>query len=182
MVLSEIVYVLDSNPWINGPQHNFTFLPGSMYLLISCFGKTGCNGLSHWVVVFAIERGLHVVISVTLWGTAIQTFGLCNKYLRKLALAWVYLASLSEISAVVLGSTVSCQKGRTEQKCSSCTGTRSDRKWPETRYASKGCPQWPIFFPSKALRSHLFMNWNMDWSLMKSITPPQQYHHSGTKP
>lgn len=145
MVLIEIVYVADSNPWINGPQYNFTFLPESMYLSISCFGKTGCNELSHLVVVFAVERGSHVVISVTLWDTAIQTFGHCNKYLRKLALAWVYLASPSEISAVVPGSTVSCQKGMTEQKCSSCTGTRSDRKWPETRYASKGCPQWPIF-------------------------------------
>lgn len=60
--------------------------------------KQAANGLSHLVVVFAAEKGLHVIVSITFWRVAVQTSGHRNKYLRKLTQARVYLAFISEIS------------------------------------------------------------------------------------
>lgn len=140
--LSEKVYMPDRNPWINGPQHNFTFVPGIYALLHSLIWQCSLiwkNRLpADWA--FAAGKGLHVV-------KALHFGGWLFRFLVTVTNTWENLHKLGRIGLMVLGSSASCQKGRMEQKCWSCTGTRSDKKWPETRYASKVCPQWPFFLP-----------------------------------
>lgn len=138
--LSEKVYMPGSNLWINGPQHNFSFLPGINALLHSLVWQCSLiwkNRLpAGWAC--AAGKGLHVVKALHFGGWLFR-FLVTVKNTEK-------THKLGLIGLMVRGSSASCQKGRMEQKCSSCTGTRSDRKWPETRYASKVCPSVTYFF------------------------------------